>query len=304
MNERNKSDDYYPLRWKIADATEDVFLLHRATAIGVLALIGLGAIVAGLLLFDSGDGTTTETASPSTTGTAAPVADDEEGLHEADTSSTSTTTTTAAPETTTTTQAPETTTTAAPETTTTTTVSARASTDADVLANTTAGRVFSLTQSSVDVIGGLRDEAAADEALELASSIFPTFSVEDEQVVNPDFEDESSILVRLDAPDLFGYNSDALNSTYFSAIDQLAAGITENGWTVEVGGHTDNVGPTAGNQRLSEGRAASAAARLVAQGVDPAAVTSIGFGEDQPIATNTTEAGRLINRRVEFKIST
>ena len=64
MNERNKSDSYYPLRWKIADAIEDLFLLHRATAVGVLALLGLAAIIAGFLLLDRGDTTSTATQAP------------------------------------------------------------------------------------------------------------------------------------------------------------------------------------------------------------------------------------------------
>lgn len=107
---------------------------------------------------------------------------------------------------------------------------------------------------------------------------------------------------RIDAPDLFDYNSDDLNSIYLPVIDQLAATLIAQEWSVEVGGHTDSAGSEAGNQTLSEERAASASARLQAQGVDPASITTVGFGEAQPIADNATETGRLLNRRVEFVV--
>ncbi len=67
-----------------------------------------------------------------------------------------------------------------------------------------------------------------------------------------------------------------------------------------VEGHTDSVGSQAMNQRLSEARAASAVEYLVAAGVDAARLTSVGYGEDLPIATNDTAAGRASNRRVVF----
>ena len=295
MNKRQHSDDYYPIRWKVADAIEDLFLLHRNTVIGALALLGVAAITIGILLFDT-DGTTTETAAPSTTVEAPPAEDPPE-----------TTTTTAAPETTTTTAAPTTTTTttAAPTTTTTTTttpVSSRAPLNDQAVASTENGRVVRLTASTVEVIGGVPTDAAADDTFAIAAETFPDLTVDDQQLVDPAFVD-GPVTFRIDAPDLFAYNSDDLNEIYLPVIDQLATSIIAEGWIVEVGGHTDSAGGDAGNQQLSEGRAASAADRLRAQGVDPAVITTVGFGEAQPIADNSTEPGRQANRRVEFVIN-
>ena len=154
----------------------------------------------------------------------------------------------------------------------------------------------------MEIIGGVPNEDAADSTLALAAETFPDLTLTDDQFVDAEFED-GPVTFRIDAPDLFAYNSDDLDPIYLPVIDQLAATIIAQGWSVEVGGHTDSAGPDAGNQALSEGRAASAAARLRAQGVAPESITTVGFGETQPIADNATEAGRLANRRVEFVIN-
>ena len=75
------------------------------------------------------------------------------------------------------------------------------------------------------------------------------------------------------------------------------------GLEVEVEGHTDSVGAEGYNQHLSERRADSVRAYLVRQGIAPAAVATSGFGEGQPVASNTTAAGRQQNRRVELVVS-
>ncbi len=71
---------------------------------------------------------------------------------------------------------------------------------------------------------------------------------------------------------------------------------------VEISGHTDNVGNDAANQTLSDNRAASVVTYLVSKGVAPTQLTSKGYGESKPVATNDTEEGRAKNRRTEFKI--
>lgn len=72
---------------------------------------------------------------------------------------------------------------------------------------------------------------------------------------------------------------------------------------IQVEGHTDSVGSDAFNQRLSEKRAESVKAYLISQGVPPEVASSIGFGESQPVAANTTAKGRQQNRRVEMVVS-
>jgi OOP family OmpA-OmpF porin len=71
---------------------------------------------------------------------------------------------------------------------------------------------------------------------------------------------------------------------------------------VEVQGHTDETGSAELNRRLSEERARSVVTWLVAHGVSPERLVAKGYGKDQPIADNTTEQGRALNRRVVFRI--
>ncbi len=71
---------------------------------------------------------------------------------------------------------------------------------------------------------------------------------------------------------------------------------------VEIGGHTDNVGDDAGNQRLSKSRADAVFEYLLKRGVRADRMITVGFGETRPVDTNMTDAGKLANRRVEFMI--
>ncbi|MGB1136784.1 MAG: OmpA family protein [Flavobacteriaceae bacterium] len=70
----------------------------------------------------------------------------------------------------------------------------------------------------------------------------------------------------------------------------------------EVEGHTDSVGSAKNNQKLSEARAQSVHDALVALGIDDARLSFIGYGEDRPVASNNTAAGRAENRRVEVSL--
>jgi len=72
---------------------------------------------------------------------------------------------------------------------------------------------------------------------------------------------------------------------------------------ISIEGHTDNTGTAAGNQKLSERRAAAVKAYLAKQGVSEDRMSTSGYGQSKPIADNKTSAGRAANRRVEFKIA-
>jgi OOP family OmpA-OmpF porin len=71
---------------------------------------------------------------------------------------------------------------------------------------------------------------------------------------------------------------------------------------IEVAGHTDNVGDDASNLSLSQKRAAAVSAYLTANGIETNRVVSQGYGKTKPVATNDTDAGRQLNRRVEIKL--
>jgi outer membrane protein OmpA-like peptidoglycan-associated protein len=84
-------------------------------------------------------------------------------------------------------------------------------------------------------------------------------------------------------------------------LDQFAHGLNNQpGMEVRIVGHTDNTGSDAVNDPLSTQRAASAREYLAGRGVDPQRVTINGRGEREPIADNSSEAGRAKNRRVEI----
>jgi outer membrane protein OmpA-like peptidoglycan-associated protein len=84
-------------------------------------------------------------------------------------------------------------------------------------------------------------------------------------------------------------------------LDQFAQGLAQQtGTEVRIVGHTDNVGSEASNNLLSVNRAQSARDYLVSRGVNASRIAIDGRGEREPIADNSTEAGRARNRRIEI----
>jgi OmpA-OmpF porin, OOP family len=73
-------------------------------------------------------------------------------------------------------------------------------------------------------------------------------------------------------------------------------------YSLEISGHTDNVGDAAANQRLSESRAKACFDYLVSKGVAAARMSNAGYGETRPVADNATKSGRDANRRVDFEL--
>jgi len=71
---------------------------------------------------------------------------------------------------------------------------------------------------------------------------------------------------------------------------------------VEINAHTDNIGRDDYNQKLSENRAGSVVDYLVNKGIDRSRLLPQGFGKTMPVASNGTEEGRALNRRVEFRL--
>jgi OOP family OmpA-OmpF porin len=69
-----------------------------------------------------------------------------------------------------------------------------------------------------------------------------------------------------------------------------------------VEGHTDSVGSSKNNKSLSEARALSVKSYLVENGVDEFRLSSAGFGQENPVASNDTKTGRAENRRVEINL--
>lgn len=111
------------------------------------------------------------------------------------------------------------------------------------------------------------------------------------------------ILVTFDSGILFDFDSATLRPEAREKLRRLAESLKKYPDTeVLIVGHTDSVGPEAYNQRLSERRAEAAASFLMQQGIRPSRIRTIGKGETEPIASNDTETGRQLNRRVEIAI--
>jgi outer membrane protein OmpA-like peptidoglycan-associated protein len=101
----------------------------------------------------------------------------------------------------------------------------------------------------------------------------------------------------------FPTNQSALKSDFYSVLDSVALVLEEYEKTViVVAGYTDSTGSESYNQKLSEQRAESVAAYLKTKGVLPARFEVVGFGENNPIADNSTAEGRALNRRVELTL--
>ncbi len=79
--------------------------------------------------------------------------------------------------------------------------------------------------------------------------------------------------------------------------------ISHPGLNLQVEGYTDSTGTEQFNQKLSEQRANTVRDFLASQGVNPQTMTAVGYGENYPVASNDTAAGRKMNRRVELVVS-
>lgn len=111
------------------------------------------------------------------------------------------------------------------------------------------------------------------------------------------------IKITFDSGILFASNSSLLQSQAQSNISSLATILKKYPDTnILFTGHTDSDASEEYNQTLSEGRAKSVSDYTAKQGVDSARFTVIGLGEVEPIATNDTQSGKQLNRRVEIAI--
>ncbi len=101
----------------------------------------------------------------------------------------------------------------------------------------------------------------------------------------------------------FDTGKNALRPASFPEIDALVVFFKDYpNIIIEISGHTDNVGNNFSNKRLSLARAKAVAKELIDKGVSPDRIKTEGYASEFPVAPNTTEEGRQLNRRVEAKI--
>lgn len=99
----------------------------------------------------------------------------------------------------------------------------------------------------------------------------------------------------------FDSGQSALRSDFYPVLNSVALVLKEyNRTLIDVSGHTDSTGSLELNTRLANDRARSVGAYLQSQGIQPERVYTQGYGPHYPVATNDTDAGRQLNRRVEL----
>lgn len=101
---------------------------------------------------------------------------------------------------------------------------------------------------------------------------------------------------------LFEFDKSSLQAQSYPTLNRVVEYLKDNNVeTIEIYGHTDAIGTNAYNLDLSKRRAFSVRNYLVDKGIAKTKISTTGFGETKPIATNETDLGRQKNRRVEFK---
>ncbi len=118
---------------------------------------------------------------------------------------------------------------------------------------------------------------------------------------------ENKIRIVFQAPVLFDSGAADLKRGSASGLRQLAQSLKELPNNIQIEGHTDNqpLGPHshfASNWELSAARAFAVLRFFESEGIAASRLSAIGYGEFRPVAPNTTEAGRMKNRRIEINI--
>lgn len=101
----------------------------------------------------------------------------------------------------------------------------------------------------------------------------------------------------------FDFNKSVIKKVSYEYLNNLAETLKNVHANITICGHTDNVGKAEYNKKLSKQRAEAVMKYLIKKGVDATQLSAVGFGAEMPRASNDTEAGRSVNRRVEFEIA-
>jgi OmpA-OmpF porin, OOP family len=113
---------------------------------------------------------------------------------------------------------------------------------------------------------------------------------------------EIGLVVRLNNV-FFDFDKWDLRPESYVELDRVVKLLNENpAIVIEMSAHTDSYGTDEYNLKLSDNRARSVMEYILSKGIAPERITSKGYGETVPVATNETDEGRQMNRRVEFKI--
>ena len=148
-------------------------------------------------------------------------------------------------------------------------------------------------------VGGMIGGAIGQELDRQAGDLRQAIGNDDVKIVNTG----SELVVTMPNDILFATDSAVVGAGLQRDLAALARNLMDYpNSTIQVVGHTDNVGEASYNLSLSRRRAAAVAAVLIDNGVLASRIVTIGMGEDQPVASNLSAEGRQQNRRVEIVI--
>ena len=164
----------------------------------------------------------------------------------------------------------------------------------------------SATASGATVsLSGSVEEATGAALRDAFAEVLPDATIADDGlsvIASTDVVGELNALFAAN-PVQFELGSAAILDESVPILDQVAASLAEApALALEIQGHTDDSGSAEANLVLSQDRAQAVLDYLVGAGVSDDRLTAVGFGEDQPIADNSTPEGQQQNRRIEFAI--
>ena len=148
----------------------------------------------------------------------------------------------------------------------------------------------------------MRENTIRINALELEK---PDKEKEREQVVEaPKKEVPKKVTVVMDERTLlFDFDKSNVKEEYIPMLKTVINYVTENNYDITIVGHTDSKGSNSYNDKLSMRRATSVKEKLLELGLSPDRISGLeGRGELEPVASNETEEGRALNRRIEFNL--
>ncbi len=162
---------------------------------------------------------------------------------------------------------------------------------------------LSIQGNVIDIQGEVPNEAVRQQVVsDMAQALNPSYTVRNGLRVAVQ---EQSVMDKTLANRIveFEPGSAVLRPTALPVLDDMVRAMQQlQGKRFAVIGHTDGLGSRAGNVALSQSRAQAVKAYLVSKGVPMAAISTLGMGPDQPVASNDTDEGRARNRRIEFRV--
>lgn len=160
------------------------------------------------------------------------------------------------------------------------------------------------TTQTLTLTGAVESQAVADTLVNNLQAALPNYTIDNQlTVIAAPIADATAIDCEHDNDKLalairFDTGSATLQNNDKALLNASAACLGDTKYVIE--GHSDTVGNADFNLQLSQKRADAVKAYLVDQGANAAQLTTQAYGQTKPIAPNTTEAGRKLNRRIEI----